>query len=155
MNKAFVKETEDERASNPLPDRPISTEQNRVTPEGLAQIEKMIERTEEEHAAARAANDPNEIARTERDRRYWTAQRATAQLVDPPASTDSVEFGSKVTIKRGDGRRQTFRIVGIDEADPTHGTLSHISPLAKALLGRATGDMVTIGSTEAEITEIT
>ena len=115
----------------------------------------MIDQTEEEHAAAKEANDINEVARTERDRRYWTAQRATAQLMASPSSSDRVEFGSKVTIKRDDGRRQTFRIVGIDEADPTHGTLSHISPLAKALLGRVKGDAITIGSTEAEITEIT
>jgi transcription elongation GreA/GreB family factor len=154
MSKAFVKETDDLRASNPLPDRPIPTGPNHVTVGGLAQIEEMMDRTEAEHTAARVANDTNEIARTERDFRYWTAQRASAQLVDSPPSSESVEFGSTVTIRREDDREQTFRIVGIDEADPSHGTLSHTSPLAKALLGREKGDAITVGTTRALITEI-
>jgi transcription elongation GreA/GreB family factor len=155
MNKAFVKETDDQRASNPLPDRPIPSEPNYVTTEGLVQIEKMIDRTETEHTAARAASDPNEIARTERDLRYWAAQRATAQVLEQPSTSGVVEFGSTVTIKREDGRKQTFRIVGIDEADPSHGTLSHISPLAKALIGKGKGDEIAVGATHAEITQIT
>src|SRR5436305_11643730 len=140
MNKAFVRETDDQRASNPLPDRPIPSEPNYVTAKGLAQIEKMIDRTEAEHTAAKAVIDPNEVARTERDLRYWTAQRATAQVLEQPSTFGVVEFGSTVTIKREEGREQTFRIVGVDEADPSRGTLSHISPLAKALIGKAKGD---------------
>lgn len=155
MNKAFVKETDDQRASNPLPDRPIPSEPNYVTAEGLAEIERMIDRTETEHTVARAAVDPNEIARTERDLRYWTAQRVTAQVLEQQSTSGVVVFGSTVTIKRGDGRKQTFRIVGIDEADPSHGTLSHISPLAKALIGKGKGDEIAVGATHAEIIEIT
>ena len=41
MNKAFVREADDERASNPLPDREIPAEPNLVTPEGLAHIQEM------------------------------------------------------------------------------------------------------------------
>ena len=154
MNKAFVKETDDAGASNVLPDRPIPSGPNYVTAKGLAQIEEMIALTEEKHTAARAANDSNEVARAERDIRYWTAQRATAQLVDASPSCGKVEFGSTVTIRKADDREQTFRIVGIDEADPNEGTLSHISPLAKALLGRRMGEEITFGPTRAEITKI-
>jgi transcription elongation GreA/GreB family factor len=154
MNKAFVKETEDERASNPLPDRPIPAGPNYVTAKGLAQINEMIDLTETEHRAARAANDTNEIARSERDLRYWTAQRATAQLVDASPSREKVEFGSTVTIRRANEREQTFRIVGVDEADPNEGTLSHISPLAKALLGREKGEEITVGPAQVQITEV-
>jgi transcription elongation GreA/GreB family factor len=114
----------------------------------------MIALTEKEHTAARAASDSNEVVRTERDLRYWTAQRATAQLVDASPSGERVEFGSTVTIRRQDDREQTFRIVGIDEADPNDGTLSHISPLAKALLGRENGEDITVGPARAQITEI-
>jgi transcription elongation GreA/GreB family factor len=119
MNKAFVKETDDQRASNPLPDRPIPSEPNNVTAEGLAQIEKMIDRTEAEHTAARAAADPNEIARTERDLRYWTAQRATAQVLEQPPTSGVVEFGSTVTIRREDGRKQLTRPIQLTERCPT------------------------------------
>jgi transcription elongation GreA/GreB family factor len=140
MNKAFVRESDIERPSNLLPDRPIPLGPNLVTAEGLAHLERMIGLTDQEHSAAKAANDINEVARTERDLRYWTAQRATAQLMQPGQSGGMAAFGSTVRIKRDDGREQTFRIVGVDEADPSQGTLSHISPLAKGLLGKGEGD---------------
>jgi transcription elongation GreA/GreB family factor len=65
-----------------------------------------------------------------------------------------VHFGSTVTIVRNDGRRQTFRIVGEDEADPARGTLSHVSPLARALFGKELGDTAKVAQSEAEIVEI-
>ena len=65
-----------------------------------------------------------------------------------------MHFGSTVTIVRNDGRRQTFRIVGEDEADPAHGTLSHVSPLARALFGKQVGDTIEVAQKEAEIVEI-
>jgi transcription elongation GreA/GreB family factor len=154
MNKAFVRDSDQERASNTLPDRPIPAGPNLVTPAGLAHLEQMVATTEEQHTAAVTAGDANEIARTERDLRYWTAQRATAQLVEVSGSGEVVKFGSTVRLKRDDGQERTYRIVGVDEADPSRGTLSHISPLAKALLGRSKGDTVRIGAAEAEILEI-
>jgi transcription elongation GreA/GreB family factor len=66
-----------------------------------------------------------------------------------------VQFGSTVTILRDDDRRQTYRIVGEDEADPRKGTLSHVSPLAQAVLGRRVGDEITVAGHDAEITAIT
>ena len=86
--------------------------------------------------------------------RYWTARRATAQLVPAPSDRSKVHFGSTVTIFRNDGRRQTFRIVGEDEADPARGTLSHVSPLARALFGKQVGDTIEVAQKEAEIVEI-
>jgi transcription elongation GreA/GreB family factor len=59
-----------------------------------------------------------------------------------------------VTIERDDGRRQTYRVVGEDEADPTKGTLSYVSPLARALTGKAVGDVVQAGNSDAEIVAI-
>jgi len=154
MNKAFVREADDERASNQLPDRPIPAEPNLVTAEGLARIREMVDLAQEQHTAARDGGDANEVARTERDLRYWIARQATAQVVKAASSRSVVEFGSSVTIRRQDGRNQTFRIVGIDEADPARGTLSYISPLAKALLGRSKGDIIHVGEGDAEITQI-
>ena len=62
-----------------------------------------------------------------------------------------MQFGATVTIERDDGRRQTFRIVGEDEADPARGTLSHVSPLARALFGKAVGRYRRGRDGEAEI----
>ena len=154
MNKAFVREADDERASNPLPDRPIPTEPNLVTPEGLAHIHEMVDLAQEQHTSARNAGDANEVARTERDLRYWMARQATAQVMKRNSSSEVVEFGSSVTIRRQDGRNQTFRIVGTDEADPARGTLSYIAPLAKALLGRSKGETIRVGEGDAEIAKI-
>ncbi|MGF7161622.1 transcription elongation GreA/GreB family factor [Rhodoligotrophos appendicifer] len=70
------------------------------------------------------------------------------------ADTGDVRFGMRVTIERDDGRQQSFRIVGQDEADPAKGLISFVSPLAVALLGRRVGDVVTFGPGQAEILAI-
>jgi transcription elongation GreA/GreB family factor len=152
MSRAFVKELED--AVEELPDRPISPHPNLVTPEGLARIEAEVARLQQEHAAAHEANARAALARAARDLRYWTARRASAQVVTAPSDRSKVHFGATVTIVRDDGRRQTFRIVGEDEADPAHGTLSHVSPLARALFGKEVGDTVEVANSQAEIIEI-
>jgi transcription elongation GreA/GreB family factor len=154
MSSAFVKEPEGGEAFEDLPDRSVSPEPNFVTPEGLAQIEAELARLHEEHAAAQAADDKASLARTGRDLRYWIARRNSAQVVQPPEGHTEVHFGSTVTIEREDGRRQTYRIVGEDEADPSKGTLSYVSPLSKALTGKRVGDVVQAGTSEAEIVAI-
>jgi transcription elongation GreA/GreB family factor len=65
-----------------------------------------------------------------------------------------VRFGSSVSIRRSDGREQVFRIVGEDEANPGRGTISHASPLARALIGKRVGDVVVVGTGEVEIQAI-
>jgi len=59
-----------------------------------------------------------------------------------------------VALVRADGRRQSFRIVGEDEADPARGTLSYVSPLARALLGKGVGDTARVGGGDVEIVAI-
>jgi transcription elongation GreA/GreB family factor len=154
MSRAFVKERDGEDALEELPERPISAHPNLVTAEGLAHIEAEIARLQQEHAAAQAENHRGALARTARDLRYWTGRRATAQVVPPPSDSSRVQFGSTVTIVRDDERRQIFRIVGEDEADPTRGTLSHVSPLARALFGKQVGDSIQAGQSDAEIVAI-
>ena len=151
MSRAFVREQEDDELLEELPERQISEHPNFVTPEGLAAIEAEIERLQAELDAA--GDDKGQIARVQRDLRYWRARRTTAQVV-PPAEGDDVRFGATVTIERGDGRRQTWRIVGEDEADPAEGTVSYVAPLAKALVGKRPGDEVEVPGGTAEIIEI-
>ena len=153
MSKAFTKEPETGDVYDDLPDRPVSPH-NLVTPEGLEMIEAELARLHLEHAAAQEANDRALLAKTNRDLRYWTSRRATAQVMEPPKDAKEVHFGSTVTILREDGRRRTYRIVGEDEADPSAGTLSYVSPVAQALMGKQVGDVVEAGAAEAEIVEI-
>jgi transcription elongation GreA/GreB family factor len=153
MSRAFVKNQEDSPAED-FPARAISPHPNLVTAQGLVLIESAIARLEQEQAAAIAVQDRRAIARTSRDLRYWTVRRASAEVIPPPTGTTEVRFGSVVTIVRQDGRTQTFRIVGEDEANPVDGTLSHVSPLARALFGKEVGDVIKVGHAEAEVVNI-
>jgi transcription elongation GreA/GreB family factor len=153
MSRAFVKETDPESIEL-LPDRPVSTHPNFVTPAGLAAIESELAALDAARSAAVQAGDKAASARCERDLRYWTARRASAQVVESLANPDTVQFGATVRLARGDGRRQTFRIVGEDEADPARGTLSHVAPLARALFGKTAGDVVEVGGDEVAILTI-
>jgi transcription elongation GreA/GreB family factor len=153
MSSAFVKEEEGGEAVD-LADRPVSPHPNFVTAYGLAAIEAELARLQPQYAAAQAASDRGALARIARELRYWSARRSSAEFVPPPTDASTVQFGSAVTIVRDDGRRQTYRIVGEDEADPAKGTLSHVSPLARALFGKEVGDTVRVGSSEAEIVQI-
>jgi transcription elongation GreA/GreB family factor len=153
MSRAFVREQDVEYVED-LPDRPVSEYPNIVTESGMAQIEASFAEARAAHALAQATSDRGSVAAAARDVRYWSARRATAQIVPGSSDRSKVHFGATVTIKRDDGREQTFRIVGEDEADPANGSISHISPLAKAMLGRAVGDVVRAGKDNAEITSI-
>jgi len=143
MSRAFVKET---ATSAPPPERMVADGPNPVTPEGFAQIEDHVARLE-----AALKSEANTLLREtlERDLRYWAAQRARAEIARPP-SGDAVAFGSTVTILR-DGRKQTFRIVGEDEAEPARGTMSWRAPLAQALIGAQPGDVALMAQPKAEI----
>jgi transcription elongation GreA/GreB family factor len=152
MSRAFVREGEGDPGD--LPDRPISDAPNEVTRAGLAQIEAAVAAAQDALATAQAEGDRLAIASASRELRYWSARRASAHVVAEPEDDSQVRFGHVVTILRNDGRRQTFGIVGEDEAEPAHGTVSHASPLARALFGRSVGDVVRVGSGEAEILNI-
>ena len=152
MSRAFVKEDSD--TGEELPDRPVSEHPNDVTETGMAQIEAALAEAREAYARAQAAADRAATSAANRDLRYWSARRATARVLPTPAGADEVRFGATVTILRDDGREQTFRIVGEDEADPAKGSISHVSPLARSMFGKRVGEVVKAGNGEAEITAI-
>jgi transcription elongation GreA/GreB family factor len=150
MSRAFVKE-QDVESFEELPDRHISELPNDVYTgrNGANRCGACC------HAdGAQAANDRAAMAAASRDLRYWNTRRGTARIVLNSTDITQVRFGSSVTILRDDGRRQTFRIVGEDEANPSRGTISHVSPLARALFGKSIGDRVKAGDGEAEIRNI-
>jgi transcription elongation GreA/GreB family factor len=151
MSRAFVKETDSVEA---LPEKLISEHPNLVTPEGLTAIEAEVQRLQDELADAQRAGDRDAIARASRDLRYWNNRLGSADVQSPAADASVVSFGSTVTIERGDGRVQKFRIVGEDEANPAKGSISYASPLAQALMGKNVGDVVTAGNDEAEIVTV-
>jgi transcription elongation GreA/GreB family factor len=89
-----------------------------------------------------------------REVRYWKARRASAEVVKTPEDKSKASFGMTVTLRRADGRKQSFQIVGEDEADPSHGTVSYVSPLARAVLTHGAGDSVVIAGSEAVLLEV-
>jgi transcription elongation GreA/GreB family factor len=151
MSRAFVNE---DHYVESLPDRPVSEHPNHVTRRGLERIVAALDDARRRHGEAQAAGDREVLAEAGRDLRYWSARRATAQVVAPDPALATVQFGSTVTIVRDDGREQSFAIVGEDEADPAQGTISHVSPLARALLRKSVGDVVAAGKDNAEIIAI-
>lgn len=158
MSVAFTREEDLEATAADLPDRPVSPHANLVTPEGLAAIESALAAARAAYSAAQARGeietDRTAMARATRDLRYWSARRASAQPVAIAPADGRVRFGGSVALERDDGRTQTWRIVGEDEADPATGSVSHISPLAVALTGKRVGDTAVIAGREVEITAV-
>jgi transcription elongation GreA/GreB family factor len=154
-----MKEESAETASETLlPDRPISPHANLVTRRGMEALEAQLQEAREAYRVASAVEDVNERRRQAaaplRDLRYFAERLRTAELVSDPASTETVAFGSTVTFSREDGRVQTYRIVGEDEADPKAGSISYVSPVARALMEKSVGDVVSVSGQEIEITAI-
>ena len=140
MSRAFVKEQDDQEGLEELPEIPISSNPNFVTPRGIALLDEEIETARKLLAHAQHESDRAGIARASRDLRYWTQRRSTAQLVEPPKTPHKVAFATRVTVKRDDGREHAFSIVGEDEADLEKGLIAYTVPMARALLGLEVGD---------------
>jgi transcription elongation GreA/GreB family factor len=159
MSVAFVREESAEAAQEvSLPPRPISAHPNLVTQSGLRALEQALADSQQALKAAQGIEDANERRRSlelaARDVRYFAERVASAVPQPEPVDTIVAMFGSLVTILRDDGRRQTFRIVGEDEADPRRGSIAHVSPLAHRLIGKRVGEAVEMDGHEIEIISI-
>jgi transcription elongation GreA/GreB family factor len=158
MSVAFTKENDSEAVAANLPDRPISPHLNLVTASGLAALDVALAEAKAAYAAAQASGgidgDRTAMARATRDLRYFSARRASAQLVEPGTDDGTARFGSIVTVEEEDGRTRSYRITGEDEADPATGSVSYVSPFARAVTGRSVGDAVRFAGRSAEIVAI-
>jgi transcription elongation GreA/GreB family factor len=153
MSRAFVKEAEGTEVEA-LPELVVSPHRNLVTPEGLARIESTLAQLEAALSGARAREDRHAAARAERDLRYWRQRRVSAEVVVPEPAPATVRFGSWVVLSTDDGARLRFRIVGEDEADPKHGLISYVAPLAVELLGASVGEEIKFRNGTAAIEAI-
>ncbi|GIL17420.1 MAG: transcription elongation factor GreA [Oligoflexia bacterium] len=77
---------------------------------------------------------------------------ATAEVVNPAEiKSDRVVFGATVSLQDvDDDSKVAYQIVGIDEADVKKGKISIMSPLARALIGKKSGDVVTVNSPKGD-----
>jgi transcription elongation factor GreA len=71
---------------------------------------------------------------------------SAAEIIDPASlSGDQVKFGAHVHLVDEETEKEsTYQIVGVHEADIKLGRLSVSSPLAKALIGKKTGDTISV-----------
>jgi len=145
MSKAFTSEEATLELVVP-PRAPLPTGvPNYVTPRGLELLRAErraleaeraeLERGPEEGRGATLAAWSVRLAELER-------RLASAQPIERTPGAGPVRFGSRVTVADESGEEKTIEIVGVDEADPEHGKIAFLAPLAKALLGREAGDSV-------------
>ena len=69
-----------------------------------------------------------------------------ADVIDPQAiNSDKVVFGASITLIDTNTDKETiYQIVGIDETNVDKGMISISSPVAKSLLGKFEGDVVSV-----------
>jgi transcription elongation factor GreA len=67
-----------------------------------------------------------------------------ATVVEPPTATDVVGLGTTVVVAEDGGGPEVYQLVGLKEADPRRGKISHESPIGKALLGKRVGDIAEV-----------
>lgn len=183
MNKAFVKETD---GLDEAPDEDIEPEssavpkgaKNYITPQGHARLKNElsqlldVERPEVVRTVAWAASNGDRsenadyiygkrrLREIDRRIRFLIKRLDIAEVVDSSKqeNTDQVFFGATVTVRDPDGAENRYRIVGMDEVEPSKGDVSWISPVAKALLKARLGDTVALqtpgGVRELEIVDI-
>jgi transcription elongation factor GreB len=142
VSKAFTsEETPDEAPAEREPPRLKPGEVRYVTPEGQAAL-----RAELEQLRA-AAGDKAGASASDRSRRMLLLERtlSTLTVLGPERVPEGqVGFGTWVTVEGEDGVCATWRLVGPDEADARRGSISALSPLGRALLGRTVGEMVEV-----------
>lgn len=86
--------------------------------------------------------------------KYIESRMALYQVVDlDKLSGDKVVFGATVEVEDVDsGESRSYTILGPDEADPAKGSISFLSPVGQALLGREEGDEVTVDIPRGRVT---
>jgi transcription elongation factor GreB len=166
MNKAFVKESEDEDEDDaPESSLPAGTK-NYMTVRGHGQLRAefehlvKVERPEIVKVVSWAAGNGDRsengdyiygkkrLREIDRRIRFLTKRLESAVIVDPAdqQNCDQVFFAATVTLCDAAGEEATYQIVGIDEANAHEGRISWISPLARALLKAREGDTVRFDS---------
>lgn len=168
MSRAFLKnETADDPvvipARAPLPPGVI----NYVTPRGLALLRAELADLEAERARVQTnAGDETERTRqlAELNGRLGllNGRIAGAKVVDPAAQPQDqdneslVRFGATVTLRMrttptpNAGTERRLAIVGVDEADASHGRIAFTAPIARAMQGKRVGETVTLRTAQGE-----
>lgn len=150
MSRGFVREGDQEEVPM-VPQRAYLPKGvvNFVTREGMEQLLKEREDLIRERDTPDPANENEKrIAQNYLNAKLQLLNEriAEARVVEPgDKPPDQITFGATVTlINETTGNMQIFRIVGVDEADIGKGKISFISPLARVLINKKSGDRVSL-----------
>ena len=143
----------------------INDEKNYITPQGFAALQAefhalyKIERPEVVRTVSWAASNGDRsengdyiygkrrLRQIDSRCRHLMRRIDLAEIVDSSLQQhlEKVFFGAWVSLfNLADDTQTTYRIVGKDELDPTNGSISWVSPLAKAMLGKGLGDTIKV-----------
>lgn len=179
MSKAFTRENDDaeDEELEPAQQLPVGVK-NYITPAGFQRLQDELDQLWKRErpelvkvihwAASNGDRSENgdyiygkkRLREIDRRIRFLSKRLDNAEVVDPAQreECDQVFFGATVTLADARGAEHTYSIVGVDEANPGHGHISWVSPLARALLKAREGDVVTLrtpgGVEELEVLEV-
>jgi transcription elongation factor GreB len=154
-----------------VPQLAINDEKNYITPQGFAALQAefhalyKVERPEVVKTVSWAASNGDRsengdyiygkrrLRQIDARCRHLMRRMDLAEIVDSSLQQhlEKVFFGAWVTLfNLANDEEVTYRIVGKDEIEPNKGYISWISPLAKAMLGKALGDVVKVQTPKSE-----
>lgn len=157
MSRGFVKEDDQEEIPI-VPQRAYLPEgvTNFVTPIGMDQLlaEKQMLENEKNNLNNTNENEKRiELNYINAKLQLLNKRIAEARIVNLSGQAQNeIVFGATVTVKTEVSKDiQTFQIVGVDEADISKGKVSFISPIARVLINKKTGDKVLLKQTGKDI----
>jgi len=162
MSRAFVCDDQYDSTDDEAPEIKIPIPQgsrNYLTPGGAARLADELRELETVMRPGLAADierlgknsldaSPDALSNARRalgraDRRieYLSRMASMAETIEAPSDGyDRVQFGATVAVVKADRTKSTYRIVGVDEADPGKGLIGWTSPIARALVGKHPGE---------------
>ncbi len=132
-----------------------------ISPEGLTKLKKEVEtlKTSKRREiatrleAAKALGDLSENAEYQEAKEAQSLNESQISeleeklrnivVIRKPTDSYTVQVGSTIDVDSSLGR-ETFTIVGSEEADPMRGKISNESPLGRAFLGKKAGETVEV-----------
>jgi transcription elongation factor GreB len=153
MSKAFTRES-DESDETPIFRQTVPVGvTNYITREGAERLRVRLETL----IARKQAGDGDQ-RKLESTIRNLQLTLNSVVVAGIPTDREKVAFGATLELRHANGEEETYRIVGIEEADPERGEISWISPLARALMSKRVGEKARFrspaGDEELEILSI-
>ncbi len=163
MNKAFTKETDDPEDGDVEPSPSAAARvKNYLTPSGYRRLrDELLDLIDKERpkvvetvhwAASNGDRSENgdyiygkkRLREIDRRIRFLSQRLEMVEIIDPSVhhGGDQIYFGATVTYSEGAGQSRTITILGVDEVQTSHGEVSWVSPIAKALLKAHVGDVL-------------